>query len=177
MESDPSCGWGGQWNLAAGFGKFLFELGDGPVRGGGPGDQQQIAASRHEILMLAEHFAQAALRAIAAGGGANGGGRGNHTDAGSGGIGGRGFAFFPPDGEGAALEAAALLPHGADVSQAAQVLLRAKAHGPGTTGAVSDTRGRARLEEANQTTVSRLRPLRRRDLMTLRPPRVAIRAR
>ena len=54
-----------------------------------------------------------------------------------------------------------------------QVLLRAEAHGAGPGSRAEQLSS----DRTDQTTVRRLRPLRRRDLMTLRPPRVAMRAR
>ncbi len=108
----------------------MGELGHGPLPGGGAGDEEQVAPGGHELLLGAEEFAEAAFGAIALHGGANGGGGGDDADAG---IRWRraGRAEFPPDGEGAAVDAAALLAHGADVALAAQVLLSAEAHGTG----------------------------------------------
>lgn len=96
----------------------------------------------NEVLLVTENFAEAALGAVAAGGATDGGGGGDHAHAGDGNRG-RGIrsgwlrsggprswvALFPPEGEGAAVDAAALFADGADVAGPAQVLLGAEAQG------------------------------------------------
>ena len=104
------------------------------MAGGGAGDQHEIAAGRDELLLVAENFAEAAFRAIAEHGVADGSGRGHDADAGNrprgrGGGRGVGVATAPPHREGAAVDAAALFADGANIALAAQVLLRAETHG------------------------------------------------
>ncbi|RFC43386.1 MAG: hypothetical protein DUW69_002215 [Verrucomicrobia bacterium] len=117
-------------------------------------------------MVGAEDGAEPAFGAVALDGAADLGDGRDYADAREGGRGGGGFAPKKPDGEGAAVEAAALLTHGAKITRAPQMLLRAETHGTA-----------AREGEQGQTTVRRLRRLSRRERMTLRPPRVAMRAR
>ena len=118
--------------MRAGLGEFFPQLDEGHVLGGGAGDEHQVATGGHEVLVLAKGFAEAALGAVAAYGVAHGRGGRDHADPGRAGwdheVGG-GVAALPPDGEGAAIEAAAEFTNDADVALAAQVLLRAETHG------------------------------------------------
>ena len=118
--------------MRAGFGEFFSQFDDRHVLGGGAGDEHQVATGRHEVLVLAKGFAEAALGAVAAHSVADGGGGrddANARRAGWDGEIGGGVAAFPPDGEGAAIQAAAVFADDADVALAAQVLLRAETHG------------------------------------------------
>ena len=93
--------------------------------GGEPGDEQQVATWRDEMLLVTENFPQPTLRSITKDGATHGFARCDHTDAG-GKIGGnfcRCGAFFPPNREGPALNPSTLLAHGADFLLAAQVLV------------------------------------------------------
>lgn len=97
----------------------------------GAGDEHQVAAGGHALLVLAEDFAETALGAVATDGVADGGGRSDHADARCVGIGDRQWdvAALPPQGEGATIHPASLFADDADVALAAQVLLRAETHG------------------------------------------------
>ena len=105
------------------------------------GDEQQIAVGGHEMLVMTEDFAQAALGLVAFRGGADGGGRGDDANprmiqrggfcSGTRSRGRISIAAPPPNGERAAFQAAAVFAHTTNITLAAQVLLRAKAHGSG----------------------------------------------
>jgi len=159
-------GGGGRKKFAAGVDEFLRQGGVVEPIDRGPRNQKKVGTGRHQGLVLAENLAQAALGAVALDGAADGSNGGDHADAGEAGWTGLGVTPEKPDGEGAAVDPATLLPYGAKITRAPQMLLRAEAH-----------EDAARAGERGQTTVRRLRPLSRRDLMTLRPPRVAMRAR
>ena len=135
-----------------------------------PGDQHQIVTRRHAVLMVAEDLAQTPFGPCPLDRRTDGGGGCHHTNPAKLGRNHR----FPrrnrrarlgttaiPKRKTAAFEAAAPFTNGPDIALAPQVLLGAETH------------GRSR----NQTTVNRLRPLRRRERSTLRPPAVALRAR
>lgn len=80
-----------------------------------------------------------------------------------------GGAPVPPKGEGATVLTATFLTGIAKIALPAQMLLGTKSHGAGESAVVDECR--------NQTTVKRLRPLRRRLARTLRPLTVDLRAR
>ncbi len=143
----------------------------------------------HAVLLMTEDLAQASLGLVALHGWTDGGRRSDDAHAGNldfreGGKGGwfaprlgrNGAARFPPKRKSPAVQTTPLFAHRANVALATKVLLGAEPHGParrtGRTPLAS-----AGGDEGNQTTVRRLRPLSRRDLMTLRPLLVAIRAR
>lgn len=85
------------------------------------------------MLLVTENFPQPTLRAIAENRASHCLGRCNHTHP-------RGLsdersrrrsiAFFPPNGEGPAVNSATLLAYGADFALTAQVLIGSKTHGP-----------------------------------------------
>ncbi len=143
--------------------------------------------------MLPENLPEPPPRAVATGRTAHRSRRGNHTNPGEVAVrrdrrGGR--TPFPPDREGPAFQPPALLANGTDFIRPPQMLFRAKTHAKKNGGQFSGERlawtivpGLRSIHvhppfgRSNQTTVNRLRPLRRRDLMTLRPLAVAIRAR
>ena len=149
----------------AGFLKFFLQRGKFPAVQRTTGNERHIATGWHDRLMGAEDLAQAALGARAQDGVPHLGGGSDHADAGGtrGSIGG---GREPPEHESPTVGATPTLADGTEVALAPQVLLGAEAHG-----------GRGARRRPAQTTVSRLRPLRRRARMTLRPPGVAMRAR
>lgn len=162
---------GGRRNLGAGQQEVFLELRERPLGHGGAGNQEIVALCRQLFLVGAKQFSKPAFGAVAVDGIAHGGRGGD--DAGTWQrarcerIGGRGS---PPSSKGSGVKTTPLGPDNTNFVLAAEMLLRAKTHGP--------RRCRARPEAARtQTTVRRLRPLRRRARMTLRPPGVAIRAR
>ena len=159
--------------MPAGFGEFGFEIAHRAFRCSGAGDEQKVTTRGDVVLLMAEDLPKPALGPVALGGRTDGRGRSDHTDPrtipGDCGI----VPAFPPNRKDPAINAPALLADGADVTLPAQVLLSAESH---VNRVLEPTRGR-RMTTVGQTTVRRLRPLRRRALMTLRPPFVAIRAR
>lgn len=87
------------------------------------GDEKQISARRHQLLMAAKEFAEPAFGAVALHGPADCGDRGDDADAtqlrriiapGP-----------PPKRKKATMDTVAVLPHLAEITLAAQVLLRA----------------------------------------------------
>jgi len=159
------------------------------VVAGGPRRQDSVrngfgavrGSGRDVVLMTPKNFTQTALGAVAQHGVAHGRGRGHDANppcvrrsgvsgAWAGGRNNRCRAPETPQGEGAAIDTASLLPDGAEIALATQMLLRAETHG-------GRGRTRAGRRRGGQTTVRRFRPLRRRALMTLRPLAVDMRAR
>ena len=116
--------------VSAGFDEFLFQFRPRQAGGSGAGHKHQVISGRNERLLAAEKFAHPALRAVPAGRIAHRG-LGGH-DAGACGrprtIPGR-RACPHPQRERAAIEAAALLPHGAKFNASPQALAGAEAHG------------------------------------------------
>ena len=71
--------------LAAGLSEALLHIGKFEPEEGGAGSQHEIEAGRHEGLVAAVDFAEAALGAVAMDGVADGSPGGDHPHAGSGG--------------------------------------------------------------------------------------------
>lgn len=135
----------------------LFNLGEFHGQHRDAGGEDEIGAGREKRLVPTIEGAEATLGAIAFDGATDGGARSDHSEAGRS-VGGFRRTKAKRKKKSAAVDAAALFPDGAKIVVAPQALPGAQAH-----------RG--------QTTVRRLRPLRRRLASTLRPPRVALRAR
>src|SRR6478609_4012112 len=140
----------------AGLDKARGDLGEREAQQRAPGGEDEIQAGRDQFLVPAVDLAQAALGAVAVDGVADRGAGGDHTHAGRAGRF-RGGTGAPRKQEGAAVHAAALFADRAEFNHAPQALAGAQMH--------------------FQTTVRRLRPFLRRAARTLRPPRVALRAR
>lgn len=115
---------GGRHQLAAGGGEAGLHLGKFKPQQGGAGGQHEVEAGRHEVLVLAVDFAEAALGPVAVDGVTHGGAGGDDPDAGRA-VGG---TDPPCKEEGSAVNAAALLPDSAEISIAPQVLAGAQAH-------------------------------------------------
>lgn len=162
----------GREQLATGLGKLPVQLGILKTIERRTRHDQEIDIGRKHRLVQSEQGAHSALRAIPLDGISNRYPGSDHTHPRT-----RrdrlvrlGIATQGPKHEGAAIMAAPSFANGFEVRLAPQTLLGAKTHGA-EAFASSKTGGRA------QTTVRRLRPLRRRFLSTLRPPLVAMRAR
>jgi hypothetical protein len=87
------------------------------------GDQQQIGARRDQFLMTAKELAQQALGPVAQDGMADGGDGGDDSDPTQ-----RRRGIFPgkaPKRKKATMDTVAVFPHAAEITLAAQVLLRA----------------------------------------------------
>ena len=102
------------------FGKFQPEQ-------GAAGGEHKVEAGRHEGLVAAVDFTEAALGAVAVDGIADRGTGGDHAHAGRGGRQ-PGGTHPPSQEEGPAIDAAALLTNGAEVVVAPQVLPGAETH-------------------------------------------------
>src|SRR5258708_26118450 len=103
--------------FAARFSEALLHIGKFQPEEGGAGGKHEVEAERHESLVFAVDFAEAALGAVAVDGIADGGPGGDHAHAGGGG-GGLGGTRPPRQEEGPAIEAAAPLPNGAGIGVA-----------------------------------------------------------
>ena len=156
-------------NALAGFDKLPIQLRKWPAIHGLAGDNDHVNVAGKKLLVAAEDLAKPALGAVSQDGPAHGGPGGDKADAGQrldGRRGGSGrVAPQVPDCECLAIGARPALAGGADVALAAEVLPRAETHAE-----------KARSLSV-QATVRRLRPLRRREASTLRPPLVDMRAR
>lgn len=125
----------------------FFQFHERPLVDGGAGDQQKIALRGETVLMSAKKFAETAFGAIAMDGVADGGGGGDHAGAGSD-DGDFRRAREPPDREGARVETTAFSPDSTNFVLAAEVLLRAKTHGPRRDQARAKPRGIRRRSDA-----------------------------
>ena len=117
---------GGRSQLATGLREPLCHLGELHPQQRGTGGEDEIEAGGHEGLVLAENFAQAALGARAGDGIADRGTGGHHAHAGGSG-GGVGWTRAPHEQERAAIGAAAVLAHSAEVAVALHALEGAEA--------------------------------------------------
>ncbi len=133
-EKTPETGWTGSdifrrggGELPARVDKTLFHVGKFEPEEGAAGGEDKVEAGRHEGLVAAVDFTEAALGAVAVDGIADRGAGGDHTHAGRGG---RRFDGAHPPGqeEGPAVNAAALLTNGAEVIVAPQALPGAETH-------------------------------------------------
>src|SRR5688572_3153881 len=141
---------------SAGLDKARIGFGETEAQERGAGGEHEVEAGGHEVLVATIELAQAALGSGAVDGVADGDAGSHHPDAsGTGRF--RGGADPPRELKGPAVHAAALFADSAKFNRAPQALAGAQAH--------------------RQTTVRRLRPFLRRAARTLRPPRVALRAR
>lgn len=155
--------------MAAGIGELPLDLAKFKPIERAAGDEKEIVAGRDQLLMPAKNLAEPAFGAGPLDGVAHRGDRSHHAQ--PGGCGRVfGLAADMLKHKRSAVEAAPLGPDPLEIKLAPEALVGAKVHGEGPTSPPCRTTG-------DQTTVSRLRPLRRRDLRTLRPPRVAMRAR
>lgn len=117
---------GGRSQLATGLDEPLCHLGKFHPQQRGTGGEDEIEAGGHEGLVLAEDFAQAALGAGAGDGVADRSARGDHAHAGGSGGGVR-RTRAPHEQERAAIGAAAVLAHSAEVAVALHALEGAEA--------------------------------------------------
>ena len=107
--------------------KALLDVGKFKPEEGAAGGEDKVEAGRHEGLVAAVDFTEAALGAVAVDGIADRGARGDDAHAGRGS--GRLRGTCPPSQEeGPAVDAAALLTNGAEVVVAPQALPGAETH-------------------------------------------------
>jgi hypothetical protein len=147
---------GSRRQFAAGVDKTLSRLGKINPEERGSGGKNEIYRGRDQMLVSPVELAEATLGASPVHRVADRCPGGDHAHTGGSG----GFTWQPAaprELKDPAIDATALLTNGAKITVAPQALPGAETH--------------------DQTTVRRLRPLRRREAMTLRPPRVALRAR